>query len=503
MANLEQTLAVALANPDAALFELEKIEAEESLAEFTKQAWHIIEPGRQLKWGWATDAICQHLEAVSSGQIKRLVINVPPGMMKSLLCCVFWPAWEWTTNPWLRHVSASYSDSLSVRDNIRTRRILTSPWYQERWGHVFSFTSDVNAKVKFENDKTGWKLATSVKGIGTGERGDRFVADDPNNVKQSESFAVREDTLQWWSEVVPTRVNDEDSARIVIQQRTHERDVSGYILSQELGYEHLMLPMEFEPKRKCITGIGFEDPRKEEGELLFPERFTESGLNELKAELRGWGGTYAEAGQLQQRPEPRKGGMFEVENMTILDYPPSEVVKVVRYWDKAGTQDSGAYTAGVKIALLADNSYLVLHVARGQWSAGAREKHIQLTAENDGTDVDIWMEQEPGSAGKDVATLSIRALAGYVARPDKVSGQGDKERRAEPYAAQVEVGNVYLLKGSWNHDFIEEHRKFPTGRYKDQVDAAAGAMKKLMMFRGNANSLAAPAGDKQENMYSR
>jgi predicted phage terminase large subunit-like protein len=250
--------------------------------------------------------------------------------------------------------------------------------------------------------------------------------------------------------------------------------------------------MEYEPDRQCKTMIGFSDPRKDVGELLFPARFSKEAVEREKRTL----GSYAAAGQLQQRPAPREGGMFKIEHFKIINRPESEREATMRYWDKAGTDGAGAYTAGVKMSRMTDGSYLVEHVERGQWSANKRENRIRETAEHDGKDVHIWMEQEPGSSGKDVAQLSIRNLAGFTARADRVSGKGSKEIRAEPYSAQVEAGNVYLLKADWNDEFIREHALFPNGTYKDQVDAAAGCFSKLV--KNNKKPQLALGGGKAE-----
>ena len=182
--------------------------------------------------------------------------------------------------------------------------------------------------------------------------------------------------------------------------------------------------------------------------------------------------------------------MDKCEIVSSLSHLDASIEKVVRYWDKAGTDGGGAYTAGVLMAVMSDSSYIVLDVVRGQWSAAKRERMIKLTAERDsGThnNYSIWMEQEPGSGGKDVARMSIASLSKFNARADKVSGKGSKEHRAEPYSAQVEIGNVKILKGAWNQDFIDEHRLFPNGTYKDQVDAAAGAYTKLQTRRNKKN----------------
>lgn len=264
---------------------LEKDACERSLAEFVRTFWHIVEPSTPLVWGWTMDAICEHLEAVTNGHITRLCINVPPGFSKSLLLNVFWPSWEWGPKhmPHLRYVSASYSQGLTVRDNIRFRRIITAQEYKKHWGDIFGPSEDQFTTINVANNKTGWKLATSVGGRGTGDRGNRFIIDDGNNVLEAESPAVMETTNLWIREVVPDRLNNiEKDAIINIQQRTAENDVTGTLLSLDLGYEHLMIPMEYDQDRHCETSIGWFDPRTTDGELAFPERFPLSTVDNLR-----------------------------------------------------------------------------------------------------------------------------------------------------------------------------------------------------------------------------
>lgn len=322
-----------LKRPGAAVA-LDKLMAEESLREFVRVFWPWVEPARPLVQGWALDAICDHLEAVSRGEIRRLLMNVPPGFMKSLTTNVFWPAWEWGPlgMPSTRYIAASYSQSLTIRDNVRFRQIVQSDLYQMLWGSKFKISQQSVEKVA--NNKTGWKLATSVGGVGTGERGDRFIIDDPNSVKEAESDAVRGTTNQWFREVVPTRLNDAQfGVIVVIQQRTHDEDVSGIITKDDLDYVHLMIPMEFEPRRICTTSIGWTDPRaldeqgeimsgedldEKDGELAWPERFPADVVAELKTTM----GPYAIAGQFQQMPQPRGGGIFK--DTWWRDWPPED-----------------------------------------------------------------------------------------------------------------------------------------------------------------------------------
>jgi predicted phage terminase large subunit-like protein len=235
--------------------------------------------------------------------------------------------------------------------------------------------------------------------------------------------------------------------------------------------------MEFEADRRCRTSIGFADPRLEDGELLFRERFPAEVVARDKRAM----GELGAAGQFQQRPTPRGGGMFPTERFVIIEHPPepATIADSIRYWDKAGTKDAGAFTAGVLLHKLKDGRFCVAHCRRGQWSSLQREREIRAVAELDGRRIRIAVEQEPGSGGKESAETTIRNLAGWRVTADRPSG--DKVVRAEPYAAQVQGGNVLLGKGPWNQDFIDEHRSFPVGRAKDQVDAAAAAFNLLTL----------------------
>lgn len=451
---------------------IEREACRRKLSTFVKEAWSVLEPGQPYIHGWHVDAICDHLEAITYGDIKRLLINIPPGTMKSTLTSVFWPAWEWGPRnlPSTRIIGASHEQGLATRDTLKMRRLVTSEWYQERWPTVL--TADQNQKTYYENDKTGFRQACAVKSM-TGKRGDRVIWDDPHSVEAALSVAERETALRVFQETLPTRLNNPDrSAIVIVMQRLHEEDVSGYILANDLGYEHLCLPMEFETDRKCITSIGFEDPRKEDGELLFPGRFSRETVERDKKVM----GTYATAGQFQQRPAPRSGGFFSWEKLEIVQATP-KIVKKVRYWDKAGTQDGGCYTAGVLMGRGDDGCWYVLDVVHGQWAAPLREKTIKQSAELDGRSTSIWIEEEGGSGGKESAQATIKNLAGFKIQAERPTG--DKAVRAEPYAVQVEAGNIKILAGPWNKTFIDEHKNFPRGKYKDQIDAASGAFNKL------------------------
>lgn len=454
---------------------IEREYCQRSLANFVRAAWPVFDPTSPLVWGWHIDAICDHLEAVTRGEITRLLINIPPGTMKSSLTNVLWPCWEWGPKqcPHHRIISAAHEQGLAIRDNRSMRRVIQSDWYQNLWPTTIA--ADQNQKTYFENDATGFRQACAVSSM-TGRRGHRVLWDDPLSAENANSQAHLDTVIREFTETLPSRyVDPATSANVIVMQRLNERDPSGFIIAHELGYDHLMLPMEFEADRRCITSIGFQDPRKEDGELLFSERFPREVVDRDKQVM----GEYAVAGQFQQRPSPRGGGMFPVDRFEILEHQPAQkdIIGTIRHWDKAGTSGGGAYTAGVLMHKLRDGRFVISDVVRGQWGAMDRENQIKQTAHMDGKNVTIWIEQEPGSGGKESAEATIRNLQGFKVYADRVTG--DKETRAEPYAAQVQGGNVCLVRAQWNRDFMNEHESFPNGTYKDQVDAAAGAFAKL------------------------
>ncbi len=283
--------------------------ASASLYEFVKQSWHVVEPGIEFIPSWHIEEICEHLEAVTAGEIRRLLINIPPRHSKSTIVSVMWPMWEWLTTPQHKYLCASYSSTLSIRDNLKARRLVQSPWYQERWGHLFNLAGDQNAKQRFENDKTGYRIATSVGGTATGEGGSRLILDDPHSAQEAQSDVMRESAIEWFNMVWSTRLNDpKRDAMVTVMQRLHERDVSGLVLNEIGGWEHICIPAEWDGKKRK-TVLGPYDPRTKVGELICPDRFGEKEIASLKQSL----GAYGTAGQLQQDPTPSEGGILKTK----------------------------------------------------------------------------------------------------------------------------------------------------------------------------------------------
>ena len=469
---------------------IEREACSRSLATYIQQAWSVLEPARKYVHGWHIDAIADHLEAVTRGEIKRLYIAVPPGCMKSLSVDVFWPTWEWGAGglPEYRYLATSHSERLAIRDNLKACRLIDSKWYQTLWGDKFSLTSDQNEKRKFENSKTGFREAMPFTSL-TGSRGDRVLIDDPLSVDDAKSDAKRESVIQTFLEAVPTRLNDpEESAIVAIQQRLHVRDIIGVIEAQELGYVALVLPMEFERGTRCFTSIGFKDPREEEGELLFPDRFTREVVDRDKKSL----GSYATACQFQQRPVPRDGGMFHRDWFEIVPYAP-DGVRWVRGWDlaasEATTKQNPPYTAGVKLGVDANGTFYIGNVIRGQLTPGKVEEMMLRTAKVDGYDTIQDIPQDPGQAGKSQVQYLVKQLAGFVVKFSTESGS--KEQRAEPLASQAEAGNVKLVAGRWNEEFLAEAEMFPNGAHKDQIDASSRAFSRLIP-KENSEDISGP-----------
>ncbi len=449
-----------------ALQNIRKEMAERRLLSFIQQAWPVVEPGSAYVHGWHVEAIVQHLEAVSSGQIRRLLINIPPRHMKSLTVAVFWPCWEWIRKPEKRFLFASYKQSLSVRDNTRSRRLLRDPWYASNWGDSFQLAGDQNQKSRFENNKGGYRLATSVGSAVTGEGGDRIVVDDPHRAQDIYSQKRREQVLEWWDQVMSTRLNDPmTGAMVIIMQRLHEKDLSGHVLAQG-GYEHLCLPAEYEGK-PCVTCLGWEDPRREPGELLWPRRVDAQTLQSLKTAL----GTYGAAGQLQQQPVPSSGGVFKREWWRFYRRIP-EARLCIQSWDTGfKTGENNAYSVG-QTWIAADNGYYLRDLVRERLEYPELKRLVQSWSAK-------WNPQailvEDKASGQSLVQ-DLQRGARLPLLPVQVR-TGDKLTRAHTVSALVEAGKVFLPEEApWLADFLDELSRFPKSAFADQVDALTQAL---------------------------
>lgn len=468
-----------------------KTAAEDSLRVFIEQAWQVVEPSTPFVGGWNIDAVCEHLEAVSAGHIRNLVINVPPRTAKSLIVSVFWPAWDWIKHPELRWLFSAYTSKLSLRDSMKCRRVIESPWYKANWGDIYHLIGDQNTKENYENNKTGQRIATSVSGIGVGAGGDRIVTDDANNTEEIESELMRQGVLDWWDHTMSTRGNNPKTvARVVIQQRLHEKDLSGHVLEQG-GYTHLYLPMRFEINRRCrtmINGREWKDPRVKPGELLWPERFGEVQIQELETRL----GSYMAAGQLQQNPSPVGGGMlkshwwkywhFRGAKMDPVQVPmpdgsflqvksvelPERFDMMIQSWDMAFKDLSTSdYVVGLVLAAKGANRFVLKH-KRDHLDMPETVKAVrEMSVENPLAYMKLVEDKANGPA-------VIQSLHAEVGGMIAVNPIGGKIARASAASPEVEAGNWYLPHpqlAPWVDGFIAECAGFPKASYDDQVDA--------------------------------
>lgn len=458
---------------DADFLEIEREYCKRSLANFAKQAWSILEPATPLKWGWAVDSICEHLEAVTRGDIKRLLMNVPPGSMKSLLVSVIWPAWEWGPRslPEKRVLGTAHKQDLAVRDSTKCRRLIQSDWYQRLWPLVL--TGDQNAKTKFENEKTGFREAMAF-GSMTGARGDRVILDDPHSVDDANSATKLKSDIVTFREALPSRVNNDNSAIIIIMQRLAVGDVSDVAL--ELGYEHLCLPMRFEPGRsKHAVGAG--DPRTKDGELMFPERFNEKQVSELERSL----GSYATAGQLQQRPSPRGGRLFKSDWWRYYDTAPAFKYRLIFADTAQKTKEQNDYSVFQCWGYPGDGTAYLIDQVRDKWEAPelltmARAFWNKHKAAGTGTLRSFNIEDKASGTGL------IQTLKREHVPIKAIPRSTDKVTRGMDVAPTIEAGCVHLpSSASWLSDFLSEASAFPNGPHDDQLDPMMDAISEVMV----------------------
>jgi predicted phage terminase large subunit-like protein len=490
-------------NVDALLLQVEAEECRRSLKAFVKACWHVVEPGTPFVDGMPIDAMVQHLEALTQGDIKRLLINIPPRCTKSTVGSVIWRVWSWLHDPSARFLCASYSLELSTRDNRRCRVLIESQWFQERFGKVFTLADDQQQKRFFENDHKGYLMSVSVSGAVTGQGGDFLTIDDCHSATDAHSDADRESALRWFREVWTNRLNSQENGRmLVIGQRVHDSDVSGYILKERPDWIHLNLPAYYEPSHPCITPI-WKDPRTEEGQLLWPERFSNAVLDGLKRDL----GSMGFAAQYQQRPVPAGGGQFKKQwfrYYTIEDdhYTlelPEGVTRIQKskcwYFSTVdlaiSLKQTADYTVIATWAVTPDKDLLLVDCVREHLDNPEQQKQIGL----------IYRKYNPNY-------FKVENVAYQLALIQQLRRQGlpvreykpvkDKVSRASTASVYYEAGKVYHPKyATWLANWEEELLMFPLGSHDDQVDNASMATEELGM-PGKVGGMVMAIGDSTE-----
>ncbi len=450
----------------------------DSLPYFIRSFWDTIEePSNPLSWNWHLDEICDVLRLARDGKEKRIIITIPPGTMKSLTASVFFNAWVWSSDPSQRFFAVSYNPDISTRDNNNLKKIITSDrymkWFWESKG--ISLSSRPQAVERISTSRNGYRIASSVMGGMTGEHPNFIILDDLLKGQDVYSDAKIQQAINFIDGTVSTR-KALNPTIILIMQRLHQNDPAGHILSKSssLGrWTQVVFPMRFETKR-----IDDNDPRiipdprdhrVNEGDLLWPEKFPEESVIEIETFL----GPLA-SGQLQQYPIPAGGALFKREyfNERFVDVAPIDARRC-RGWDTAQTDGAGDETWGVKVAYAPDGRLYVEHAVWDQLTL--TDGLIKATAVLDGKGCSI---REGAGSGKAVTKARSILLAGYDygVSPETES----KPARANPWRAQCQAGNVYIVKGGWNEPYLNRVCAFPFGRYDDPVDATSNAMNELL-----------------------
>lgn len=470
------------------LDELQTKRCAQSLAVFVQAAWHVLERNQALRWNWHLDLLCGELEDVSFGRATNdVAINQPPGTMKSLLL-VFWNAWEWgpRQRAHLKFLCASHAQALASRDNQRVRDLVQSEWYQHRWPHV-QLRDDENQKTRFGTTAGGWRIGTSVGAqAALGEHPHYKVIDDAHDPKGVPGDIEREAVWHWFTQTMSQRGHALQAVTVAVGQRLHEDDLFGRIRSRLSNWTHIVLPMRYIPpslQRGVVhevmpaTPSGRRDARTAAGELLWPEYVTEEVLKKSEDVL---GGPTSEgtSAQHQQTPLAPGGNMFKRDWFRVVPEMPADVLWWVRAWDVAGTEGGdGPRTAGVKMGRTASGRTIIDGgIIKGRWGPATVDQMITETAALDGRSVVIREEREGGSSGPAVIQMRALALPGYDYAG--AGAYGSKETRATGLRTQAEAGNVWLVartdaEREAVREFLDEIERFPRGRLKDQVDAAA------------------------------
>lgn len=448
-----------------------KLEADlvkSSFYDFFLRFWPTIVP-EPLVANWHIEYLCNELQEMAERVFRRepkqydLIVNIPPGSTKSTIISEMLPAWCWTRDPTIRMICGSYGDALSIDLAERCYRILESDKYKKLFPDVVLAKS---AMSHMKNTKGGERVATSTGGRITGLHAHMIIVDDPLNPKEALSDALTLQANTWFDQTLLSRMVSKSLTPVMLcMQRLGQDDVAGHLMSLRAAggtpVRHVCLPAELDDN---VRPRSWRKHYKKG--LLDPVRLPKNILEDIRVESTD----YVYAGQYQQRPSPKGGGAFRIDQIQMMPSP-GRMVQTWRSWDKAGSLGKGAFTVGILMGRSMDGSFWILDVVRGQWEAAERERIIKQTAIRDGKFVRIVVEQEPGSGGKESAAATLKNLAGFSVKLDRPVG--DKAMRADPFAAQVNGGNVKMVRGIWNAALLSEMQFFPFSKYKDQVDAAS------------------------------
>lgn len=482
---------------------------ESSLYYFSQYAWKHS-TGKDFVPSLTIASISKHLDALYNRDIRNLVINAPPRIGKTELCFVMFPAWVWAKNPSQKFLCTAYSRALSIKASVSCRRLIKSDWYQNLWGDAFRLTREVSSKQHFDNDKYGERLSTSFTSATTGFGGDFILIDDPNDVLKIESDKLRERVYEIYSGVISSRVqNMKTTCQLIVQQRTHTQDLSGCVLNSKFSnWTHLFLPMEYDVDYNCKTYVNgklfWKDPRKVEGDLLWPQGCGEQELEDQKQKFNF--DSYKISGQLQQRPSPKGGGLFKKEWFQYWDEDSLPAFSfIIQSWDTALTTNvdscySACTTWGIfnyknitnvmLLSLFQDKiEYPDLRIR-----AMTLADDFTMTNYSDALHPHLWLKNNSRGKRPDITLIEAK-VNGYCLHSDlcrtnvpalkfNPNAYGDKYARARVTSHLFENGRVWLRK-EYPHFayptysssiFLNAATSFPKGEGKDIIDSASQAL---------------------------
>jgi predicted phage terminase large subunit-like protein len=429
----------------------------------------------KMKWGWWQREIAKELQQfyddLIAGKRPKLVIQAPPQHGKSVQIIDF-ISWIAGKNPDFRTIYTSFSERLGIRANLRLQRLYSSEVYAEIFPETLINKSNVvtvsgqflrNREIIEYVDRQGFFRNTTVRGSITGESLDLGVIDDPIRGRQdANSEAIRDSAWDWFTDDFFTRFSEE-AGLLAILTRWHIDDPIGRLIDRYPEVKVLSYPAIAEE----------DEPHRKKGEALFPEHKSIEFLREREKimDSGNWLALY------QQRPTAAEGELFKPDQIQVIDALPYGHIQWVRGWDLASTTD-GDFTAGGKLGRLPDGRFVIGDMVRLRVGPDERDAAMVNTASQDGVSTKISIPQDPGQAGKTQVLYLTRELVGYPV--DTSPESGDKVTRAEPFASQVNVGNVVMLRGSWNNALIDEMRMFPNGSFDDQIDSLSRAFSHLI-----------------------
>jgi len=475
---------------------------------FMRQAWPVLEPDTPFVDGPHIEAITDHLEAVSAGELRKLMINVPPATSKSTTVSVIWPVWDWIHKPNRSFITGSYHIDLSTDFAVKSRDLIQSWWFQSRWGHLFQMKGDENLKTRYRNDRRGRRYATSPGGGGTGQHANIIIVDDPHNAKEAEGAtpSALQAAIGWQDGTLSTRFADpKTGAEVIIMQRLHEADLCGHLLAKEDGHSWtvLCLPEEYEPDHPNVTRerivlpsgrVLAGDPRTVKGELLCPDRI---GPVEHKARAEALG-SFRASGQLQQRPTAVEGEILKRADWMF--FPPAWLdddgrkhlpafTHVAQSWDTTFKDRTNSDFVVGQIWGVRGADRFLLRVFRARMNLTATKTAMR---EANAWATERWPRAahkiliEKSANGVDIIADLKRELPGI----EPIVAATDKTTRAIAASPALESGNVWIpgLKSSdpagydsqrtpsESAQLVEEAAVFPKGANDDSVDAFSQAM---------------------------